>query len=102
MNLRFNNSLVNSLVDRYSRFFPSCRNDAGFLADPAHSWLEILFAADRRAHAGLADYRDQYYDRFSSEAGATGIRQRSDGAADLGSYRLTARITAGGPALAHR
>jgi hypothetical protein len=97
-----------SLVDRYSLFFPLRPNDAEFIMDPtdhafedclkAHSWLEIVLVADRRARSGLSDYTDEYYDRFYSEAGATLIRQLSDAAADVGSYWLTSWINAGRPA----
>lgn len=105
VNLRFDTSLV----DRYSLFFPLRPNDAQFVADPtdhafedcltAHSWLEIVLVADRRARVGLSDYTDEYYDRFYNEAGATLIRQLSDAAADVGSYWLTSWINAGRPAL---
>jgi len=105
VNLRF----ATSLVDRYSLFFPLRPNDAEFISDPtdhafedclkAHSWLEIVLVADRRARSGLSDYTDEYYDRFYSEAGATLIRQLSDAAADVGSYWLTAWINAGRPAV---
>jgi hypothetical protein len=104
VNLRFNTSLV----DRYSLFFPLRPNDAAFIADPtdrafedcltAHSWLENVLVADRRARSGLSDYTDEYYDRFYSQAGATLIRQLSDAAADVGSYWLTCWINAGRPA----
>jgi len=104
-----NSRFDTSLVDRYSLFFPLRPNDAEFVADPtdhafedclkAHSWLEIVLVADRRARSGLSDYTDEYYDRFYSEAGATLIRQLSDAAADVGSYWLTAWINAGRPAL---
>jgi hypothetical protein len=107
-----NSRFDTSLVDRYSLFFPLHPNDAIFIADPtdhafddcikAHSWLEIVLVADRRARAGLTDYTDDYYDRFYSEAGATLIRQLSDAAADVGSYWLTAWINAGRPALPHQ
>jgi len=107
VNLRFDTSLV----DRYSLFFPLRPNDATFITDPtdhafedclkAHSWLEIVLVADRRARSGLSDYTDEYYDRFYSEAGATLIRQLSDAAADVGSYWLTCWINAGRPALPH-
>jgi hypothetical protein len=108
VNLRFDTSLV----DRYSLFFPLRPNDAEFIADPtdhafddclkAHSWLEIVLVADRRARNGLSDYTDEYYDRFYSEAGATLIRQLSDAAADVGSYWLTSWINAGRPAPPHQ
>jgi hypothetical protein len=104
VNLRFDTSLV----DRYSLFFPLRPNDAEFITDPtdhafedclkAHSWLEIVLVADRRARSGRSDYTDEYYDRFYSEAGATLIRQLSDAAADVGSYWLTSWINAGRPA----
>ena len=107
VHLRFNTSLV----DRYSLFFPLRPNDAEFITDPtdhafedcvkAHSWLEIVLVADRRARTGLSDYTDEYYDRFYSEAGATLIRQLSDAVADVGSYWLTSWINAGRPALPH-
>jgi hypothetical protein len=98
-----------NLVERYSLFFPMRPNDAAYIVDPtdhafesclnAHSWLENIFLADRRARAGLADYTDDYYDRFYNQAGATLIRQLSDAATDIGSYWLTAWINAGRPAL---
>jgi hypothetical protein len=105
VNLRF----ASSLVDRYSMFFPMRPNDATFIADPtdeafeaclgAHSWLENVLLADRRARAGLADYTDDYYDRFYNQAGAVLVRQLSDAATDVGSYWLTSWINAGRPAL---
>jgi hypothetical protein len=108
VSLRFDTSLV----DRYSLFFPLRPNDAEFITDPtdhafddclkAHSWLEIVLVADRRARNGLSDYTDEYYDRFYSEAGATLIRQLSDAAADVGSYWLTSWINAGRPAPPHQ
>jgi hypothetical protein len=105
VNLRFGTNLV----DRYSLFFPMRPNDAAFIPDTtdhafesclnAHSWLENILLADRRARGGLGDYTDDYYDRFYNQAGATLIRQLSDAATDVGSYWLTAWIDAGRPAL---
>ena len=105
VNVRF----ASNLVDRYSLFFPMRPNAAAFIADTtdyafesclnAHSWLENILLADRRARAGLSDYTDDYYDRFYGQAGATLIRQLSDAATDVGSYWLTAWINAGRPAL---
>jgi len=104
-NLRF----ASHLVERYSLFFPMRPNDAAFISDPtdhafedclnAHSWLENILLADRRARAGLGDYTDEYYDRFYNQAGATLIRQLSDAATDVGSYWLTSWINAGRPTL---
>lgn len=99
------------LVDRFSSFFPLRPNDAFFIADPtdrafesclnAHSWLEQILLADRRARAGLPDYTDEYYDRFYSQAAAILVRQLSDASTDVGSYWMTAWINAGRPALPH-
>lgn len=97
------------LVDRYSLFFFVKPNEASFIHDPtdhafemalsAHSWLENVLLSDRRAHAGLSSYTDDYYDHFYSQAGAVLIRQFSDAATDLGSYWMTAWINAGRPQL---
>lgn len=98
-----------ALVDRYQLFFFVKPNDATFIRDPtdfafdmalsAHSWLENILLADRRAHEGLSSYGDAYYDRFYAQAGAVLIRQFSDAATDVGSYWMTAWINAGRPAL---
>jgi hypothetical protein len=100
------------MVDRYSLFFFVHPNGAAYIRDPtdhafemcmsAHSWLENVLLADRRARQGLADYTDDYYDRFYSQAGAVLIRQISDAATDVGSYWLTAWTNAGKPALPAR
>ncbi len=98
-----------ALVDRYQLFFFVKPNDAAFIRDPtdsafdmalsAHSWLENILLADRRAHEGLSSYGDAYYDRFYAQAGAVLIRQFSDAATDVGSYWMTAWINAGRPTL---
>ncbi len=98
-----------SLVERYSLFFPMRPNDAMPLRDPtdhafadclaAHAFLENILLADRRAHEGLSNYTDDYYDRFYNLAGAILIRQLSDAATDVGSYWLSAWINAGRPQL---
>jgi hypothetical protein len=97
------------LVDRYQRFFFLKPNEAAFIRDPtdhafemsldAHSWLENILLADRRAHAGVTGYTSEYYDRFYAQAGAVLIRQLSDASTDLGSYWMTAWINAGRPPL---
>lgn len=97
------------LVDRYQLFFFLRPNEAAFIHDPtdhafemslsAHSWLENVLLADRRAHAGLTAYSDEYYDRFYAQAGAVLVRQLSDASADLGSFWMTAWINAGRPQL---
>ncbi len=100
------------LIDRFSSFFPMRPNDAVYLSDPtdvafeaclsAHSWLETILLADRRARKGLGDYTDEYYDRFYNQAAAILIRQLSDAATDVGSFWLTAWKNAGSPALPQR
>ncbi|MGA2509277.1 MAG: hypothetical protein ABSG27_03540 [Candidatus Acidiferrales bacterium] len=97
------------LLDRYQRFFFIKANEAAFIRDPtdhafemslsAHTWLESVLLADRRAHEGLSSYNDEYYDRFYAQEGAVLIRQLSDAATDLGSYWMTAWINAGRPQL---
>jgi hypothetical protein len=98
-----------NLVDRYSLFFPMRPNDATYLHDPtdhafdacmsAHSWVENVLLADRRARDGRSDYTDEYFDSFYNLTGAILIRQLSDAATDVGSYWLTAWINAGRPQL---
>lgn len=98
-----------SLVDRYSLFFFVRPNDASYIRDPtdhafemclsAHSWLENILLADRRSRQGLADYTDEYHDRFYSQAGAMLIRQITDASTDVGSYWMTAWVNAGRPAI---
>jgi hypothetical protein len=101
-----------SLVDRFSTFFPVRPNDADYISDPtdrafeaclsAHSWLEQILLADRRARRGLSDYTDEFYDRLYNQAGAIVIRQLSDAATDVGSFWLTAWKNAGQPQLPSR
>lgn len=107
-----NQRFSNSLVDRFSLFYPVRPNDAFLISDPtdhafeaclsAHSWLETILLADRRARKGLSDYTDEYFDRFYNQAGAVVFRELSDAATDVGSYWLTAWINAGRPALPSR
>jgi len=97
------------LVDRYQLFFFVKPNEAALIHDPtdhafedcltSHSLLETVLLADRRAHAGLTEYKEDYYDRFYSLAGAILVRQLSDASTDVGSYWMTAWINAGRPAL---
>ena len=104
-----NERFSHSLVDRYQRFFYVKPNEAAFVADPtdhafemclsAHSWLESILLADRRAYAGLSGYNEEYYDRFYAQEGAVLIRQLTDASTDIGSYWMTAWINAGRPQL---
>lgn len=105
VNQRYNTGLI----DRYQLFFFVKANQASYIPEPterafdmcleAHSWLENILLADRRAHLGLTDYGDDYYDHFYAQAGAVLIRQLSDASTDVGSYWMTAWINAGRPQL---
>ena len=104
-----NERFGSGLVDRYQLFFFVKPNEAAFVRDPtdhafemalsAHSWLENVLLADRRAHEGLTGYTDEYYDRFYARAGAVLVRQLSDASTDVGSYWMSAWINAGRPQL---
>jgi hypothetical protein len=105
INDRFNSVLV----VRYGSFFPISPHDASFISDPtdyafeacleAHSLVESLLLADRRARKGLNSYTDEYYDRFYNLTAASLIRQLSDASTAVGSYWLTAWTNAGKPPL---
>ena len=107
VNERFNTVLI----DRYGSFFPINPHDAFFISDPtdfafdsclnAHSVVESILLADRRAKKGLGSYTDEYYDRFYNLTAAALIRQLSDASTDVGSYWLTAWTNAGKPPLPH-
>ena len=104
-----NDRFGKKLVNRYALFFYLHPNAASFITDPtdrafemcltAHSWLENILLADRRAHEGLSDYNDEYYDRFYSQTGSVLVGQISNAATDVGSYWLTAWENAGRPPL---
>jgi hypothetical protein len=104
-----NERFSRGLVDRYQRFFYIKPNEAAFIPDPtdhafemvlsAHSWIENILLADRRAYAGLSAYNDEYYDRLYAQEGAVLIRQLTDASTDIGSYWMTAWINAGRPQL---
>ena len=104
-----NDRFGTGLVDRYQLFFYVKPDEAVFIHDPtdhafescftAHSWIESVLLSDRRAHAGLSAYTDEYYDRFYAQAGAVLVRQLSDASTDVGSYWMTAWINAGRPQL---
>jgi len=96
-----------NLVDRFTLFLYVRPNDAYFIPDPtdrafedcltAHSWIQAILLADRRARADQPDYTDEYYDHFYNTAGAIVIRQLSESSTAIGSYWLTAWINAGKP-----
>jgi hypothetical protein len=105
VNERFNTVLI----DRYGSFFPVNPHDASFISDPtlfafdacldAHSQVESILLADRKAKSGLTSYTDEYYDRFYNLTAATLIKQLSEASTDVGSYWLTAWVNAGKPQL---
>jgi hypothetical protein len=107
INERFNTVLI----DRYGSFFPVSPHDAAYISDPtehafesclsAHSQVESILLADRKAKQGLGSYTDEYYDRFYNLTAASLIKQLSDASNDVGSYWLTAWINAGRPQLPH-
>ena len=96
-----------NLVDRFALFIYVRPNDARLISDPtdrafedcltAHSWIQAILLADRRAHDDLPDYTDEYYDRFYNTAGALVIRQLSEASTEVGSYWLSAWSNAGHP-----
>jgi hypothetical protein len=104
-----NDRFSTGLVDRYQLFFFVKPDEAVYIHDPtdhafdacltAHSWLEGVLLADRRAHDSTGGYKEDYYDRFYSQAGAVLVRQLSDAATDVGSYWMTSWINAGRPQL---
>ncbi len=107
INDRFNTVLI----DRYGSFFPMSPHDASFISDPtdhafesclsAHTQVESILLADRKAKKGLTSYTDEYYDRFYNLTAAELIKQLSSASNDVGSYWLTAWINAGRPSLPH-
>jgi hypothetical protein len=107
VNERFNSVLI----DRYGSFFPMNPHDASYINDPtdhafdsclsAHSQVETILLADKKAKQGLSSYTDEYYDRFYNLTAASLIKQLSDASNDVGSYWLTAWINAGRPQLPH-
>lgn len=108
INERFNTVLI----DRYGSFFPVSPHDASHISDPtdhafdsclsAHSQVESILLADRKAKLGLSSYTDEYYDRFYNLTAGSLIKQLSDASNDVGSYWLTAWINAGRPPFSHQ
>lgn len=101
-----------SLFDRYQAFFFLRPDAAAKIDDPteyafqaaleAHTWVEHIILADRRALEGLPDFNDDYFDRFYSMVGSTTVREISAAAHDAGSYWYTAWLNAGRPPLPGR
>jgi hypothetical protein len=104
-----NERFSTGLVDRYQLFFFVKADEAVYIHDPtdhafdtcltAHSWLENVLLADRRAHDSTGGYKEDFYDRFYAQAGAVLVRQLSEASTDVGSYWMTSWINAGRPPL---
>ena len=104
-----NDRFGTALVERYQLFFFVKPNEAALIRDPtdyafemclsAHAWIDNILLADRRAKENLPSYTGEYYDHFYAKAGAILIRQVSDASTDVGSYWMTAWISAGRPPL---
>jgi len=100
------------LVDRYTNFFFFRPDEASKINDPteyafqivleAHTWVDRIILADRRAVEELREYGDEYLDRFYSEVGSIAMREINLAAHDAGSYWYTAWLNAGRPALPPR
>lgn len=100
------------LIDRYTGFLVFHPDEAVRIGDPteyafqmcleAHTWVERIILADRRAIENLPDFTDEYYDRFYSQVGSIAIRALNTAANGVGSYWYTAWINADRPALPGR
>lgn len=100
------------LIDRYTNFFIFRPDEATKIDDPteyafqavleAHTWVDHIILEDRRSLEGLADFNDDYFDRFYSQVGSAAMRQINAAAHDAGSYWYTAWLNAGRPALPGR
>ncbi len=99
------------LIDQYSKFFIMHPDPAEKIDDPtdyafqaclaSNVWVDLILWSDLRAHEGLADYTDEYYDRFYNRVGPTVVQEINGAAHDIGSYWYTAWLNAGRPQLPH-
>jgi len=100
------------LFDRYSKFFIMHPENAEKIDDPteyafqtclaSHVWVSLIIWSDLRAREGLADYNDEYYDRFYNQVGPAVVQEINAAAHDAGSYWYTAWLNAGRPQLPGR
>ena len=101
-----------NLLDRYSKFFIMHPENAEKIDDPteyafraclaSNVWVNLIIWSDLRAREGLADYNDEYYDRFYDQVGPTVVHEINGAAHDAGSYWYTAWLNAGRPQLPGR
>jgi hypothetical protein len=97
------------LIDRYSKLFIMHPEDAVKVDDPteyafqscleSNVWVNLVVWSDLRAREGLADYSDEYFDRFYNQVGLTVVHEINAAAHDAGSYWYTAWLNAGRPVL---
>ena len=100
------------LFERYSKLFIMHPDAADKIDDPteyafqrcleSNVWVNLILWSDLRAREGLADYTDEYYDRFYNRVGPTVVHEINDAAHDVGSYWYTAWLNAGRPQLPAR
>jgi hypothetical protein len=100
------------LFERYSKLFIMHPESADKIDDPtqyafqtclsSNVWVDLILWSDLRARDGLANYTDEYYDRFYNRIGPTVVREINDAAYDVGSYWYTAWLNAGHPQLPSR
>jgi hypothetical protein len=98
-----------NLVDRYTNFFMFHPEEAGKVDDAtsyaftmcleSNTWVDRILWADWRSRSGLADYTDEYFDRFYTQIGSTATQEINSAAHDTGSYWYSAWLNAGQPAL---
>jgi hypothetical protein len=100
------------LFERYSKFFIMHPENAEKIDDPTeyafqtclatNVWVNLVVWSDLRSRESLADYNDEYYDRFYNQVGTTVVREINAAAHDAGSYWYTAWLNAGRPQLPGR
>lgn len=98
-----------TLIDRYKNFMAFSPTPATTIADPtehafqivleANTWVDRILLADTQAFDHLANYDEDYYDRFYTVAGSLVRRELGQAADDTGSYWYTAWRNAGEPVL---
>jgi len=100
------------LFNHYSKLFIMHPENAVKIDDPteyafqaclaSNVWVDLILWSDLRAHEGLPDYNDEYFDRFYDLVGPTVVQEINAAAHDAGSYWYTAWLNAGQPRLPGR
>ena len=96
-----------NLIDHYQNFILHRSQPVAKINDPteyafqavieANTWVDDILLADLRSRDDLADYNDDYYDRFYTAVSSLVMHELSDAANDVGSYWYTAWLNAGQP-----